>query len=217
MMKNLVLILMFLISVIASDFIYSQRGGDDRAKRIETERKGRINREIVRDKDKKSRIPVKPIKRYTPRPPKRPTRPLGYDYQFPVKKESFICVSGSAYLDSNLDTYIHIPTKESGIDKLEMEDYEGAISDFTIVIEEDPYDKELYYYRGFAYNKIEQFDSAEIDLSNAIYFDYIYMEAYFQRGIARINLGDTKSAIKDFHAADSLKLLPNYLSFDEGY
>ena len=216
-MKNLSIILLFLISVSASDFTYSQRGGNDRVKRIETERKGRVNREIVRERVTKTKIPVKTIKRYTLRPPKRPTRPLGYDYQFPVKKESFICVSGSAYLDSNLDTYIHIPTKESGIDKLEMEDYEGAISDFTIVIEEDPYDKELYYYRGFANNKIEQFVKAEIDLSNAIYLDYYYIDAYFQRGIARINLGDTKSAIKDFHTADSLKLLPNYLSFDEGY
>lgn len=216
-MKNLVLILMFLTSVVASDFIYSQRGGDDRVKRIKTERKGKINRVIVRDKDKKNRIPIKPNKRYSSGPPKQPIRTLGYDYQFPVKKESFICVSGSAYLDSNLDTYIHIPTKESGINKLEMEDYEGAISEFTLVIEEDPYDKELYYYRGFAYNKIEQFVKADIDLSNAIYLDYYYIDAYFQRGIARVNLGDTISAMKDFHIADSLKLSLDDILIYEDY
>ena len=216
-MKNLILILMFLISVVASDFIYSQRGGDDRVKRIKTERKGKINRVIVRERVTKTIIPVKTKKRVTPRPSNRPIKPLGFDYPLPKKEGITICGDVQTPLLRIVDTFIHIPTKESGIDKLEMEDYEGAISDFTIVIEEDPYDKELYYYRGFAYNKIEQFDSAEIDLSNAIYLDYYYIDAYFQRGIARINLGDTKSAIIDFHAADSLKLLPNYLSFDEGY
>ena len=217
MMKNVVLILMFLISVVASDFIYSQRGGDDRVKRIKTERKGKINRVIVREKVAKIKIPVKTKKRVTPRPPKPKIKPLGWDCQLPEKKVFTICGDVQTPLHRIVDTFIHIPTKESGIDKLEMEDYEGAISDFTIVIEEDPYDKELYYYRGFAHNKIEQFDSAEIDLSNAIYLDYYYMEAYFQRGIARVNLGDTKSAIKDFHAADSLKLALDDLSIYENY
>ena len=214
-MKNLVLILMFLISVVASDFIYSQRGGDDRVKRIKTERKGKINRVIVRERVTKTIIPVKTKKRVTPRPSNRPIKPLGWDYQLPEKEGIMICGDVQTPLHRNLDTYIHVPTKESGIDKLEMEDYEGAISDFTIVIEEDPYDKELYYYRGFAYNKIEQFDTADIDLSNAIYLDYYYIDAYFQRGIARVNLGDTKSAIKDFFVADSLKLSSNELLIDD--
>jgi tetratricopeptide (TPR) repeat protein len=217
MMKNSILILMFIILIFASDFIYSQRGGDDRVKRIETERKGRIKREIVRVKDKKSRTPIEPVKRYKPEPPQRPPKTSLYDYQFPVREEPFICTSGSAYLDINLDTYVHISTKESGIEKIEMEDYEGAISDFTIVMEEDPYDKELYYHRDFAYNKIEQFDSAEIDLSNAIYLDYYYMEAYFQRGVARVNLGKTNAAVNDFHTADSLKLVLDDLSINQDY
>jgi len=216
-MKNSIISLIFIILIFACDFIYSQRGGDDRVKRIETERKGRINREIVRVKDKKSRTPIKPVKRSNTKTPKRPHKTSLYDNQFPVKEESYICVSGSAFLDSNLNIYVHIATKESGIDKIEMEDYEGAISDFTIVMEEDPYDKELYYYRGFAYNKIEQFDSADIDLSNAIFLDYDYMEAYFQRGIARLNLGEINSAVNDFHTADSLKLVLNELSIDEHY
>jgi tetratricopeptide (TPR) repeat protein len=215
-MKNLVLILMFLVSVVASDFIYSQRGGDDRVKRIKTERKGRIDRKIVRERVTKTKIPVKPKKRYIHRPPERPRR-IEISYPVEEKKGFTICGDVQTPLHRNIDTYIHVPTKESGIHKLEMEDFEGAISDFTIVIEEDPYDKELYYYRGFAYNKIEQFDTADIDLSNAIYLDYSYIDAYFQRGIARVNLGDTKSAIKDFHTADSLKLVLTELAFDEDY
>ena len=56
---------------------------------------------------------------------------------------------------------------EKGIAKYDLQDYEGAISDFNKAIEINPNNAEAYYNRGFAKINLGQKDSGCLDLSKA--------------------------------------------------
>ena len=57
--------------------------------------------------------------------------------------------------------------KNRGIAKKKLQDYRGAIADYTKAIELNPYLAEAYNNRGFAKLKLGQKDSACLDFSKA--------------------------------------------------
>ena len=174
MMKNLVLILMFLISVIASEFIYSQRGGDDSVKRVETERKGRINRVIVRDKrNNEIKNPRRTVKRHPE---------LSHEI-FPLETQDIIksnetdpgyCIVKYPYKYNFPDRIYEIAFIEQFIQKFEEGDFNGAIQWLNEKMEIDYFTPDLFFLRGRVYLKIKNYYDAKWDFFTVKVLDPFY-------------------------------------------
>jgi len=84
-----------------------------------------------------------------------------------------------------------------GSDKLDAEDYKGAISDYSKAIKINPNDGDGYFNRGLAKQNLKDYKGAISDYSKAIKINPDDVEAYFYRGVAKQNLKDYKGAIND--------------------
>jgi tetratricopeptide (TPR) repeat protein len=79
----------------------------------------------------------------------------------------------SLYVLATLLLSIGLPRKESlkanrcGLEKLEHDDYEGAVSDFTQAIFEAPYDANCIFNRGVAYCGLQEWEKAAADFDEA--------------------------------------------------
>ena len=179
MMKNLVLILMFLISVIASEFIYSQRGGDDSVKRVETERKGRINRVIVRDKrNNEIKNPRRTVKRHPE---------LSHEI-FPLETQDIIksnetdpgyCIVKYPYKYNFPDRIYEIAFIEQFIQKFEEGDFNGAIQWLNEKMEIDYFTPDLFFLRGRVYLKIKNYYDAKMDFFTVKVLEPRYPNLYY--------------------------------------
>ena len=86
----------------------------------------------------------------------------------------------------------------SGIAKLEKKDFEGAISDFTKYILENPNIAATYVNRAIAKAKLGDLYGAIGDNTKAIEISPNYADAYYNRGDYKKELGDYKGAVADF-------------------
>ncbi len=90
----------------------------------------------------------------------------------------------------------------SGLDKMENEDYYGAVADFSEAInlasKNDTFRILYYYNRGLAKGELEDFKGAVADYTLAIEIDH-YPELYYYRGQAKYFLDDYIGAIADLN------------------
>ena len=93
-----------------------------------------------------------------------------------------------------------------GVDKLDAEDYKGAISDFTEAIKINPKDGDTYYNRGIAKEDLEDYKGAISDYTKAIKINPKDGYAYFDRGFAKENLNDYEGALSDYNKG--IKIYP---------
>ena len=98
------------------------------------------------------------------------------------------------------DTYLH-----RGNDKTRMENYQGAIADYTQAIRLKPNDAFAYAVRGSAKEQLGQYFAAIADCDTAIRLKPNDAFAYFLRGRAKEQLGQYFAAIADYDAAIRLK------------
>ncbi len=84
-----------------------------------------------------------------------------------------------------------------GIAKYNLEDFDGAILDFTKIIFFEP-DADSYYNRGNCKFILEDFEGALLDYENAIKLDPDLIGAYFNLGNTKLKMADYKGAIDDF-------------------
>ena len=94
-----------------------------------------------------------------------------------------------------------------GWDKYELEDYEGAIMEFTHVIRLDPKDAFAYIGRGMAKEKLGPHLPAITDYDTAIRLNPNFALAYDIRGVAKRRLGQFFAAI-----AIAIRLAPDNAS-----
>ena len=99
---------------------------------------------------------------------------------------------------------------ESGISKLSLQDYRGAIQDFNKAIKLNPNDVEAFYGRGLSKDSLEDYKGAIEDLNKAIELDPKYVEAFSGRGIAKISLGQKSSGCLDLSKAGELGMSEAY-------
>ncbi len=95
-----------------------------------------------------------------------------------------------------------------GLRKMEVDDYEGAIADFTEAIRLRPDLNVLagaYTGRGFARDRLEQYSTAIADFTEAIRLRPDLVFVYRMRGNAKSNLGQHFAAIEDYNTAIRLK------------
>ena len=101
------------------------------------------------------------------------------------------------------DTYFR-----RGNDKTRMENYQGAIADYTRAIRLKPDDANAYYNRGNAKRELGQHFAAIADYDTTIRLKPDYANPYHGRGVAKAQLGQHFAAIADYDTA--IRLKPDY-------
>jgi tetratricopeptide (TPR) repeat protein len=117
----------------------------------------------------------------------------------PLKKIATEINSFSPYERSTLDNY------KIGFEKMELGDFESAITFFDKVINENPKFKMAYYNRGFSKFQLNQYLDAIDDYSKTIELDSFDSVAYFGRGFSKFRLQDFIGSIKDMSCAIAIK------------
>ena len=97
-----------------------------------------------------------------------------------------------------------------GYKKEKLEDYKGAIADYTQAIRLKPDDDTAYYNRGNAKVKLRQYESAIKDHSIAVHLNPNNAYAYYSRGIAKGRLAQCVTAIADYDVA--IRLKPDFVN-----
>ena len=97
-----------------------------------------------------------------------------------------------------------------GTERLNSENYNGAISDFNNVIRIAPDFVSAYNNRGVAKDDLKEYKGAIADYTKAIEINPNYAPAFKNRGVAKDDLEDYKGAIADYTKA--IEINPNYAS-----
>jgi tetratricopeptide (TPR) repeat protein len=94
---------------------------------------------------------------------------------------------------------------KNGIEKYDLKDFAGALSDFSIAIEMKSDFAEAYFSRGLLYGKeFHKYTKAIKDFNKAIKLKDDYAEAYYNRGVTHRILDDIKKSCEDWHKAKEL-------------
>ncbi|BAZ41939.1 TPR repeat-containing protein [Calothrix sp. NIES-4101] len=97
-----------------------------------------------------------------------------------------------------------VASKERANYRYEIEDYEGAISDYTEVIKSDIDDINSYLNRAKARYAIGDKKGTLEDYTQALKINLSDADTYLHRGNLRWELGDTQGAMEDFKKATDL-------------
>lgn len=92
----------------------------------------------------------------------------------------------------------------TGLFLVEMEDYNTAMTAFTIVFKQDSKYLEAHHIRGYAGKYFENYEEAIKEFDRAIELEPEYAGAYYNRGCI-YREGDKQRAIRDFTKAIELK------------
>ena len=91
-----------------------------------------------------------------------------------------------------------------GCNRINLKDYEGAVTDFDNAIKIDPKNVIAYMNRGTARGAQKKYRSALEDLDMAAKLKFDYSAVYINRALVRYVSGDKKGACKDLEKADNL-------------
>ena len=93
---------------------------------------------------------------------------------------------------------------DSGVAKAKRGDWQGAIADWTKVIEINPRFADAYSNRGVAKEELEDYQGAIADYTKAIQINPALRQAYINRGIDLEIVGDPQGACSDWRKAADL-------------
>lgn len=110
-------------------------------------------------------------------------------------------------LDQKRKEKVAIEMKQKGNEHFKNKGYEAAIECYTTGMQADPSNPIFPANRAMAYLKLKKYSEAETDCTLTLSLDPAFTKAYLRRGTARVALGKTTSARKDF--MDALKIEPN--------
>lgn len=88
-----------------------------------------------------------------------------------------------------------------GLQKMERQDFQGAITDFNESLKIEPNNAETHYFRGLAFDLLEENDKAIEDYSAAIRISPENTFAYNNRGTVYAELKNYPKAIEDYNQA----------------
>ena len=108
------------------------------------------------------------------------------------------CFTSMLY-SSAADKYV-----ESASEKIQSNDYSGAIKDLNKSIKLNPKLSNAYFVRGTAKIGLGDYQSAIKDFNQAIELDPKFVNFYVARGLAKVTLNDFEGAIKDLNKSIEL-------------
>jgi tetratricopeptide (TPR) repeat protein len=94
--------------------------------------------------------------------------------------------------------------------KMKLQDYYGAIADYSAAIMINENYIEAYFNRGRAKQFLLAYEDAINDCTKIIQINSGNVDAYYMRGILRINFGDMKNGCLDLSKAGELGDLKAY-------
>jgi tetratricopeptide (TPR) repeat protein len=102
--------------------------------------------------------------------------------------------------------------KAAGLYKYNSQNYEGAIKDFTKVLDQRPEDTTAVMYIAHSYRDMLKFKSAVMFYDRVLLIDSLNYTAMLNKGKCRYNLEDYKESMGDF-----LELVYNYPDSADAY
>lgn len=102
---------------------------------------------------------------------------------------------------AKVDTSTAEGFKKRGTMKYNIEDFIGAVKDYTKSLEMNPNAKIVYYNRGSAKISLGDYYGAIDDFTNELKINPEYALAFYNRAWAKAELKNYKSAIKDYNNA----------------
>ncbi|WP_354000913.1 tetratricopeptide repeat protein [Gloeocapsopsis sp. IPPAS B-1203] len=90
---------------------------------------------------------------------------------------------------------------DRGLAQFNLQNYEGAIADFSLAIRLNANDARAYYNRGCACQKHGDEHNAIHDFTQSLRLNPVNVAAYVNRGLARYQLGYQQAAIADLQQA----------------
>lgn len=88
---------------------------------------------------------------------------------------------------------------ERGHRYIDRGDYDKAIQNYSLGLEINPSNPDIYFFRGLAWWKKGNLDSAIIDFTKAINLEPTYIKAYINRGSIWKEKGEPDKALFDYH------------------
>ena len=110
---------------------------------------------------------------------------------------------GSPLISGCSNSLADIPYN-SGVDKYEQGDYQGAIADYDKAIENNPQDEIVYLNRGVAKYNLKDYKGAITDLDKYIEINPHHANPYYISGLARELANDLEGACDDWRKAADL-------------
>lgn len=101
----------------------------------------------------------------------------------------------NAIINDNNNNAIYFFTR--GKSKESIEDFNGAIEDYTKAIEINSQESDFHYHQGVAYFSIGKFKDAITNFSNAILISPNSTKLYYNRALARYNIKDYSDCLND--------------------
>ncbi len=92
--------------------------------------------------------------------------------------------------------------------RFEEGQFDAAIADYTLVLQEDPRMAKAYNNRGVAYLRKGDLDAAVADFDACLAISPAFAEARCNRGLARFRKGDLDGSIAD--CDEAIRLSPSY-------
>ena len=120
-----------------------------------------------------------------------------------VEPLSKITNSTKARNGNNVDTLLTQISQD-----LEKGNYQKALEACNAVLKLDENNFAAYFFRGFAYSHLEQYETAVADFEQAIRIDPSSAYPYFGRGFARVQLEKYRHSLADFEQA--IKIEPEF-------
>jgi tetratricopeptide (TPR) repeat protein len=104
-----------------------------------------------------------------------------------------------------------------GNSKIDLEDYQGAIADFTKAIEINPNYIDAYTGRGYAKDNLKDHLGAVANYTKAIKINPNNSKAYTGRGVSKAKLEDHQGAIADYTKAIEINPNSSATYYNRGY
>lgn len=105
--------------------------------------------------------------------------------------------------DTSAKTYC-----DSGLTKIELKDYKGALEDYTKAIQLEPNNYDAYLGRGKVGRLLKDYNNSIKDYTKAIELNSYNYKGYTGRGISKFELKDYTGSIED--CTKAIEINPNY-------
>ena len=82
--------------------------------------------------------------------------------------------------------------------QFEHQQYDSALGNFNLLLQQNPEQKESYFNRGLCLYYTEKFNEAILDFNECLLLDSVFDEAQFLKGLSLQKTGELKAAMYEY-------------------